>query len=293
MQELLLNLNSVELCLQTFGDQHNPAVLLIYGAAGQGILWNIDLCKNIAKEGYFVIRYDNRDTGKSSAINYELSPYNLDDMAKDVIAILDYFKKDKAHIVGSSMGGYIAQILAILYPERLLSLTLIMTTVNSLPLRGIRGLCNLPGPNAEIIRKISEIFQAPRTSLEERIKNLVKTWKLFNGDYAHFPEEEWLELAKESYHRAKSKNAVKNHRLAVLNSKANRTNELQNLKIPSLIIHGNKDQIIPFAHAEYAKNIINSATLLEIDKMGHLLTSIFTTQVEDNLLLHFANSYKS
>lgn len=78
MQELLLNLNSVELCLQTFGDQHNPAVLLIYGAAGQGILWNIDLCKNIAKEGYFVIRYDNRDTGKSSAINYELSFNSLE-----------------------------------------------------------------------------------------------------------------------------------------------------------------------------------------------------------------------
>lgn len=287
MEEIFIKNYNLELCIQTFGRKDDPIVLLIYGAAGQGILWDITLCESLAKEGYFVVRFDNRDTGKSSGIDYDLNPYNLKNMAEDLLIILDYFKAAKAHIIGSSMGGYIAQNLAIYYPERILTLTLMMTTINSLPLRGVRGLCNLPGPNTMLIKQISELYQAPRLTFDDKIQTLIKTWELFNGNQAKFPSQEWHPLAIESYERAKSKNAVRNHRLAVLNSPANRSHELQNLNIPTLIIHGENDQIIPAAHAYYNKDIIKNSKLLIIDKMGHLLTSCFTTQIEDILLPHF------
>jgi len=300
MQEILIQKNNIslaeagsasrynlELCVQTFGHQTNPIVLLIYGAAGQGILWDKTLCESLAKEGYFVIRFDNRDTGKSSSFEYDLNPYNLKDMAEDLLVILDHFNAQKAHIIGSSMGGYIAQNLAIYYPERILTLTLMMTTINSLPLRGIRGLCKLPPANSEIIKRISELYLKPRLTFEDRINTLIGIWELFNGDKSKFPYNEWHPLALESYERAKGKNAVRNHRLAVLNSPANRSSELENLDIPTLILHGEEDQIIPIAHAYYNKDTIKNSSLIIIEKMAHLLTSNFRNQVEDNLLKHF------
>ncbi|MGB4191869.1 MAG: alpha/beta hydrolase [Rickettsiales bacterium] len=287
MEEIFVKSKNLELFTQVYGKATNPAVILIYGAAGQGILWDQDLCKNIANNGYFVIRFDNRDTGKSSAFDYNANPYNLKDMAQDIIIILDYFKIHKAHIVGSSMGGYIAQNLAIYFPSRILTLTLMMTTINSLALRGVRGICNLPGANIEVIKKISQLYKVPRSSLEDKINVLLQTWELFNGNMACFPLEQWRELAIESYQRATSKNAVRNHRLAVLNSKADRTKDLQALEIATLIIHGEEDPIIQVPHAHYAnKNIPGSSTVI-IKKMGHLLTSVFTNQIEDELLRHF------
>ncbi|MEK6733688.1 MAG: alpha/beta hydrolase [Pseudomonadota bacterium] len=286
MQELLIKNFNIELCTQIFGDKENPAVVLIYGAAGQGILWNIDLCKTLAKNGYFVIRFDNRDTGKSSGFEYEEAPYNLFDMAKDIISILDEFKKDRAHIVGMSMGGYIAQVLALNFPQRINTITLLMTTINSLALRGIK-INNLPGHDSEVIRGISEIYQAPRLSLDDKIDSLTKIWQLFNGDREKFPYEEWRQLAGESYSRARSKNAVKNHRLAVLNSPGDRSDFLKNINVPVLIIHGEADPIIRVEHALYTKQHLPKAKLLIIQKMGHILSSFFVDEVSDALLGHF------
>ena len=287
MQESFIKLNELELCVQTFGLATNPAIILHTGAAGQAILWNQNLCKNLAAAGYFVVRFDSRDTGKSSGIIYEQNPYSLKDMAEDIIAILDYFKIKKAHIIGSSMGGYVAQNLAIYFPERILTLSLIMTTINSLSLRGIRGINTLSGQNLAMVKQMATMYQAPRSSLEDRIKCLTDTWQLFNGNAAIFPYDEWYQLAVESYQRAKSKNAVRNHRLAILNSPADRSKGLENLTIPTLIIHGKADPIIQVDHAHYAHASLPQTKLLIIDKMGHILSSLFIEQIGDALLEHF------
>ena len=290
MQELFLTSDNLELCIHTFGNNKNPTVILIAGAAGQAILWNETLCQNISDAGYFVIRFDNRDTGKSSGVIYEKEPYTLKDMAGDLISILDHLKISKAHIVGMSMGGYIAQILSIYFPERILSLTFIMTTINSSSLRGIRKISNLPAQDINIVTKIAKMYQTPRLNLEDRIKSLTDIWQLFNGNASTFPYDEWYELAKESYARARSKNAVKNHRMAILKSPADRTSLLKNLAIPTLIIHGKADPIIHVEHAYYIKEQLPKAKLLIIDKMGHILSSLFIKQIEDELLEHFSRS---
>lgn len=287
MQELFITDDSFELCIHTFGDKSNPAVILIAGAAGQSILWDKNLCHNIANSGYFVIRFDNRDTGKSSAIIYEENPYTLKNLAEDIIFILNKFDIKKSHIVGMSMGGYVAQVLSILFPERILSLTFIMSTINSLSLRGIRKVNNLPSQNADVVKKIAYIYQTPRINLEDKIKSLTDIWQLFNGTSSKFPYDEFHELARESYSRAKSKNAVRNHRLAILNSAADRSELLKNISIPTLIIHGEADPIIHVNHAYYAKQIMPRSELIIIEKMGHILSSLFTNQIENELLEHF------
>jgi pimeloyl-ACP methyl ester carboxylesterase len=287
MQELVVKNKEIELFVQTFGDKNNPAILLISGSAGQAILWNKTLCENLSKAGYFIIRFDNRDTGQSSSAIYEEQPYTLEDMAEDAFNILDYFKINKAHIVGQSMGGYIAQVMAIRKPERLLTLTLLMTTINSMVLRGIKGLSKLPGHDLETIQNISRIYHIKRHSLEDRIKSLTDIMELFNGNSAPFPYKELYQLSKESYARAKNNRAVRNHRLSVQHSPANRTEELRNLSIPTLIIHGKADPIIKVEHAYYTKEHIPQAKLLIIDKMGHILSSIFIKTVEKALVEHF------
>lgn len=289
MKELFVKYQELELCTHYFGSPINPAVVLISGAAGQSILWNKIFCQNIANAGYFVIRFDSRDTGLSSGINYNDNPYNLKDMASDIGKILNHFNIKKAHIVGMSMGGYVAQNLAIHFPEHVLSLTYIMTTINSLSLRGIRQVSKLPGQDPQLVKEMSIIYQTPRLTLEDRIKTLTDTWQLFNGNASHFPYQEWYQLAEESYKRAKSNNAVRNHRQAILNSPADRTNDLKNISIPTLIIHGEVDPIIKVEHALYTKQCLPHAKLLIIKKMGHILSSVFTNQVEDALLSHFRN----
>ncbi|MCT4635810.1 MAG: alpha/beta fold hydrolase [Rickettsiales bacterium] len=288
MEALFVKHLNLQLCVHSFGIKTNPAVVLISGSAGQAILWDKTFCENIAKAGYFVIRFDNRDTGLSSGINFQENPYNLKDLAGDVIGILDHFKIEKAHIVGMSMGGYIAQKLAIYYPNKILSMTLFMTTINSSVMRGIRGMDNLPGQSLDIVKKLSEIYQTPRITLNDRIKVLIETWKLFNGTESPFPYDEWRELAEESYKRAKTKNAVRNHRAAVLNSPSDRGKILKEIDLPpTLILHGKADPIIQIAHAYYGHKLLPQSELVIIDKMGHLLTSVFTAQVEDALLKFF------
>jgi pimeloyl-ACP methyl ester carboxylesterase len=286
MQELLVKNGDIDLYVQTFGSIKDPAILLIAGAAGQSILWNYQFCLHIAQSGYFVIRFDNRDTGQSSAVNYIDNPYNLDHMAEDAMAILDHLKISKAHIVGSSMGGYVAQIIAINYKERVNSLVLLMSTINSSSLRGIKGHNSLPGHNFEAIREIAEISKIPRISLKDKIKSLTDMLRVFNGKEAHFPYDELYQLSEKSYNRAKSRNAVRHHRLAILNSPPDRTQSLKKVDLPILIIHGKMDPIIPVEHAYYGKDHLSQAKLLIIEKMGHVLSSMFTDQVAESILEH-------
>ncbi len=288
MEEVFIENKNVRLCVEVFGSSSFPAIILIAGAAGQGILWNKSFCEKLAEESYFVIRFDHRDTGKSSSVDYKTNPYNLLNMAEDVVKILDKFAIKKAHVIGMSMGGYIAQFLAKFFPERIKSVVLFMTTINSLALRGIRKISKLPGQDAAVISEIAKIYQQPRINLDDKIKSLVETWRLFNGEGVFFPDKECYAMAADSYTRAIGKNAMKNHRLAVLHSEADRTEYLKKITQPVLIIHGALDPIIRVQHAVYTKECIPSAKLCIVNKMGHLFTSPFNNQILDVILNSFA-----
>src|SRR5689334_20505685 len=141
MNEQFADLGAVTLCYETFGDPTDPAILLIMGLGTQMIAWREDFCRQLVDRGFFVIRYDNRDCGKSTSMEgapittrelitkrVKSPPYTLAEMADDAIGLLDHLGIDKAHIVGASMGGMIGQHVAMRYPARVLSLTSIMST---------------------------------------------------------------------------------------------------------------------------------------------------------------------
>ena len=142
-----------------FGDPSNPLVVLITGAAKQGVYWRPLLCQALADGGYCIVRYDHRDTGLSTHINFNANPYRLDDIASDVRGIINHYDHDKqgAHVVGCGMGGYVAQLLALNWPESVKSLILLMSTYNAIPIEHPQSKHSLPSMKPEVFEKIESI----------------------------------------------------------------------------------------------------------------------------------------
>ena len=124
----MVRANGIEIWAEDFGEPRNPAVLLVMGAGGQGILWPDEFCAALVAAGHYVIRYDNRDTGQSTCVEFAKAPYTLSDMARDAVGVLDAFGVERAHVMGASMGGMICQTLAIEHAGRLRSMTSIMSS---------------------------------------------------------------------------------------------------------------------------------------------------------------------
>src|SRR5215831_14787974 len=176
MAERMVRANGIELWCEDFGDPGNPAVLLVMGAGGQGIMWPEEFCAALADAGFYVIRYDNRDTGHSTCVDFSKAPYTLSDMARDAIGLLDAFGIARAHVIGASMGGMIAQTLAIEHAGRLRTLTSIMSTPSAaghIRARLSGGPSRLPGS----AKKVMDLLQAraanPPRTVEERIEQAV------------------------------------------------------------------------------------------------------------------------
>ena len=267
--------NGLEICYQTFGEDTNPPLLLIMGLGAQMILWDDEFCEQLAARGYRVIRFDNRDVGKSSKIDAPPAdlatalfqhrpgetlgaPYLLRDMAADAIGLLDFLRIGRAHIVGASMGGMIAQELAIHWPERVRTLTSIMSSTSD---------PTLPPPNPEILGHF--LAPPPRTA-EEFVEANVRIGRAFrNGG---FPEEEARarERAVRMAARGMSPEGGARQMLAVVAS-GSRKASLPRIKAPTLVIHGADDPLVPLAAGEDTARSIPGARLVVIDRMGHAL----------------------
>ncbi len=171
MAERTVRANGIEIWAEDFGEPRNPAVLLVMGAGGQGILWPDEFCAALVAAGFYTIRYDNRDTGQSTCVEFAEAPYTLSDMARDAIAVLDAFGVDRSHVVGASMGGMIGQTLAIEHAGRLRTLTSIMSSpAGAGIMAGLMGQeSRLPGPAKKLLDLLSASAANPPRSDEERI----------------------------------------------------------------------------------------------------------------------------
>jgi pimeloyl-ACP methyl ester carboxylesterase len=253
--------NGVELEYETFGKSTDPAVLLIMGLGAQLTLWPEALCEKLAGKGFFVIRYDNRDVGLSTKFDAAGAPdmaqifggtakphYTLDDMAADAAGLLDALKIEKAHIVGASMGGMIAQLVAANHPERTLSLTSIMSTT---------GNPALPPSTPEAMQALTARLPAD-ASIEAMIDNSVKTLTVI-GSPAHdygAPEE----------------------RAAII-ANGDRREKLKGVTAPTTVIHGEVDPLVPLAGGKDTAASIEGAELVVIPGMGHDLPPFVLDQV--------------
>ena len=274
--ESIAHVNGIDLCYQTFGDATRPALLLIMGLGTQMLGWDEGFCKALADRGYFVIRFDNRDIGKSTWLDHESAPgmmalitksrlgmklkvpYTLKDMAADTVGLLDVLGIARAHVVGASMGGMIGQEIAIHHPERMLTFTSIMSST---------GNPKLPGPKREAL---ALMMAAPATDEASFLAAYAAMWKVLRA--GRFPEDEARDAERgravwaRGYHPAGSA-----RQFAAIFASGNRTKALKNVKVPTLVVHGRADPLVPFEAGVATAEAIPNAKLHAIETMGHAL----------------------
>ena len=266
--------NGVQIEYDTIGDPSAPPLLLIMGLGGQLIHWDEGLCRQLADKGLFIIRYDHRDSGLSTKFETDESadmgesidafmqghtiqpPYSLNDMADDAAGLLEALHIKRAHVCGSSMGGMIAQIMAIRHPQRFLSLISIYSTT---------GNPALPQPEP----KAMEALMTPQpTERSAYIEFNVKTHRVMAGSGYPFDEEFIRKISAESYDRAHYPLGVGRQTLAVM-AQENRKAALASVTVPTLVIHGTADPLVPAAHGQDTVDAVPGARLLLIEGMGH------------------------
>jgi len=271
-KEAMIYANGLELWTESFGNSKNAPIILIMGSGGQGILWPTEFCQALACEGYFVIRYDHRDTGFSSSINFDTNPYTLLDMATDVVHILDHYQLQHAHIVGASMGGAVAMLLGAHYPKRVQSLTLIATTVDFRPafdaLQGIASHHVLPAPSPNVIEAAKKFHAMSSLSLEEKIQFFIDTAKLNSGS---IPADEVLcrEMAILNFQRMRNPESPNNHYRAIMASYDFHAAAPSKITALTHIVHGDEDPIFPLEHGKAIHAAIAGSTFCIIPGLGH------------------------
>lgn len=258
--------NGIELEYETMGNPDDPALLFIMGFTAQLTAWDDAFFQRLVDEGYHVIRFDNRDVGLSSRIEGDVDlaelfsgtiesvPYGLDDMAADAAGLLDALGIDKAHIVGASMGGMIAQLVAINHPDKTLSLCSIMSTT---------GDPSVGRPTPEAMGAL--MAPAPKNRAEAEA-NGVAAGRILSP--VHFDEAKAAKRAGESYDRAHDPKGVA-RQLAAISTQVDRTPKLAEVSVPSLVIHGRPDPLVTLSGGEATAKAIPGSTLLVLDEMGH------------------------
>lgn len=273
--------SGTEIEYETFGDPADPALLLVMGLGAQKLSWDERLCESLVDRGFFVIRFDNRDAGLSTKIEADIdlmasilgamggehvdAPYHLVDMADDAMAVLDDLGVAAAHVVGASMGGMIAQTIAIHHRERVLSLTSIMSTTGN-PAVG------QPTPEAVAI-----LLTPPGTTRDERIASSVAGTRIIASP-EHFDEEYVRDKATRAYDRCYCPEGIARQLLAIVTS-GDRTEDLRRLDINALVIHGDVDPLVTLSGGEATAEAIDGAELLILEGMGHDLPAYYWPQV--------------
>jgi pimeloyl-ACP methyl ester carboxylesterase len=260
MAEKMICFNDVHICTESFGDINNPTILLIMGATASMIWWEEDFCKRLSNQGFHIIRYDNRDTGKSITYEYGHPEYNFDDLADDAIQVLDAYKVDKAHIIGMSMGGIITQIIALKHPGRILTISLIMTSNFD---------SSLPRKDSKVTESLGELKIKNWQSKDEVIEYLMKKSKVLIGTKYIFDEKRIRKLNEEEFDRASNLQSRENH--GFIRGWGVYLSRIDEINAPTLVIHGTKDPIIPYEHGVHLSGIIPNSVLVTLDGAGHEL----------------------
>ena len=277
--------HGIDVCYDTFGDRENPALLLIMGLGGPLIWWSPELCELLAERGFFVIRYDNRDVGKSTKLD-EVSvrradvvktfvrtktppPYTLSDMASDGMGLLDVLGIERAHVTGVSMGGMIAQTMAIEHPDRVLSLVSIMATT---------GRRSVGWQDPRLLPRLI----AGRTSRQQFIAQSVITWGAIGSPGYATSQDEVRERAAQTFDRGISAAGVARQTLAVL-AQPDRSRSLRELDVPALVIHGTADRLVHVSGGRATARALPNAELMLIPGMGHDLPRELWTVYADGI----------
>jgi pimeloyl-ACP methyl ester carboxylesterase len=258
--ERMIEANGVELCTEPFGDPGDPPVLLVMGIGASMLWWEERFCRLLADGGRLVIRYDHRDTGRSVTDQPARPRYTGSDLVADAVGVLDAYGLVAAHVVGVSAGGAFAQLLALGFPDRVLSLVLISTS----PATG--GERNLPSPTESFggFLASAEVDWADQESV---IEYLLSYERMLAGGVRPFDEPAWRELVRRDVERARDIAASQNHTMIPEGDVP--SGPISSIAVPTLVIHGTADPMFPLEHGQALADEIPGARLLTLDGAGH------------------------
>ncbi len=281
----------IELCYETFGDPNDETILLVMGLATQMLAWDERFCALLVERGFHVVRFDNRDVGRSTKVDAKppttrqivmrdkrAAAYTLADMADDAIGLLDFLGVERAHVVGASMGGMIAQTMAIEYPERVLSLVVIMSNEGG-RLKGQPALQAYP----------VLLGQAPRER-EAYADYVAKLYKMIGSPGFPADREAVRERARVAYDRGVSSAGAGRQLMAVIAS-PRRGPGLRRLRVPTTVIHGKADKLVRISGGRAVAKAVPGSRLIEIDGMGHDLPPGVWPQLVDAITDNAAHTH--
>jgi pimeloyl-ACP methyl ester carboxylesterase len=284
-EEKLAPANGLQICFQEMGDPDGEPLLLVMGLATQMIGWDEGFCSLLAERGFRVVRFDNRDIGRSTVLRDAGAPslidtltnrrasaaYLLHDMGADAFGLMDHLEIDAAHIVGASMGGMIVQQMAIDRPERVRSLVSIMSTTGS-------RWTGLP-----TLKAFGVLFSKRPSDRDAFIERGVHTFKVIGSPSYPFDEERVRNLASRAYDRGVSQAGVA-RQLHAITASPDRTSSLEGLALPATVIHGNRDPLVRPSGGRATAKAIPGARLKIVDGMGHDLPRelwpVFADEIE-------------
>ena len=290
MSQGIAEVNDINIWWEDFGNSSDPAVLLIMGANANAMQWTLEFINPIVAAGFHVIRFDNRDVGKSTWVTTEPSfviqegemvsaevSYNLEDMAQDAVSLMEHLEIEKAHIVGASMGGMITQVVGLDHPHKALSLTPIMST----PGAGLEDE-NLSPPTESLMQGMMKSME--HNMKGEYLEGLVCVYRELIGSRYPFDEEKFREGAKVIMDHGH--NPFPGHGAAV-SSSPHRKDRLKEISLPTLVIHGTEDAILPLDHGQALADGIPNAKLMVLEGVGHEIPEQMTEEITSRMIEHF------
>ncbi|RAW11531.1 alpha/beta hydrolase [Paenibacillus taichungensis] len=286
---MLIKVNGIDLAYDSYGNEKDETILLIAGLGTQMIRWTVPFCEMLAARGFRVIRFDNRDTGLSTHFSHYATldfealaktlmsgqrpdiPYTLNDMSDDTIGLIDALGIQKAHVVGRSMGGMIAQLVANRYPERILSLTSIMSTT---------GNPELPPTSPDVMALMTRPAPNPMEDEAGYLAHSVAFARRIAGTGYPFDENEYHSIIREEVQRAFDPGSV-GRQIAAIAVSGDRRPQLAKVNVPSLVIHGVDDPMFVPACGKDTAHAISGAEFMLLEGMGHdLPAQLFETVVD-------------
>lgn len=263
MKSQRIRKDGVDLFSESFGKPNDTPILMIMGAMVSSVWWPEEFCVQLSNPGRHVIRYDHRDTGRSTSYEPGSTHYSTEDLADDAIRILDGYEIESADVVGMSLGGFLAQLIAIKNPDRVKSLTLIASE------RLAEADPAMPGIDPSIIDYHSKAGELDWTNREAVVDHQVGAWRLLSGPARQFDESFVRELARADFDRTPNLLTTFNH--TTLQGGESWFGRLGEILAPTLVIHGTHDCVLPYAHGLALKAEIPNATLLTLEGAGHEL----------------------
>lgn len=263
METKVVTDNNISLYTESFGSPADKPIVLVMGAMSSAVWWPDEFCIRLAELGRYVIRYDHRDTGKSTSYEPGRAPYSVEDLADDVIRVVDGYALGAVHLVGMSLGGFLSQLVALKYPSRVKSLTLISSE------RLAETDPEMPPLNPEIIDYHQQAETLDWSDRDDVVDYQVGAWRINSGTAHVFDAELIRQIAQKNFDRTPNILTTFNH--TTLDGGEKWLGRLGEITAPTLIIHGTEDPVLPYAHGLALKAAIRNTELLTLHGTGHEL----------------------